>query len=156
MELINSLEIKWDPRFMQPEGYKKPDDPETSRIDPRVTTGGTLADAFRIFTDGYANDTTEAPDINFSNDPAPEIAVYTDGSALDNETDNVRAGAGVFFGEGDRNLATRVPKMLGPSNQVGEILAIKEAVEAAPLDAPLKIFSDSKYAIAGLTKNMHK
>jgi hypothetical protein len=57
MELINSLEIKWDPRFMQPEDYeeyKKPDDPETSRIDPRVTTGGTLADAFRIFTDGYA------------------------------------------------------------------------------------------------------
>jgi ribonuclease HI len=53
-------------------------------------------------------------------------------------------------------MAIRIPRILGPSNQVGEIIAIKEAVERAPLDAPLKIFSDSKYAIDGLTKNLPK
>ncbi|KAJ7671504.1 RnaseH-domain-containing protein [Mycena polygramma] len=36
------------------------------------------------------------------------------------------------------------------------MLAIKEAIEVAPPDAPLRIFSDSKYAIDGLTKNMHR
>ncbi|KAJ7036854.1 RnaseH-domain-containing protein [Mycena alexandri] len=45
---------------------------------------------------------------------------------------------------------------MGPSNQVGEVLAIKEAVERAPLNAPLKIISDSKYAIDGLTRNLPK
>jgi ribonuclease HI len=45
---------------------------------------------------------------------------------------------------------------MGPSNQVGEVIAIKEAAEIAPLNAPLKIFSDSKYAIEGLTKNLGK
>jgi ribonuclease HI len=45
---------------------------------------------------------------------------------------------------------------MGPSNQVGEVIAIKEAAEIAPPDAPLRIFSDSKYAIEGLTKNLEK
>ncbi|KAJ7033898.1 ribonuclease H-like protein [Mycena alexandri] len=53
-------------------------------------------------------------------------------------------------------MAIRVPEELGPSNQVGELLAIKEAVEAVPTNAPLRIFSDSKYAIDGLTKNLHR
>jgi ribonuclease HI len=43
-----------------------------------------------------------------------------------------------------------------PSNQVGEVLAIKEAVETAPLNVPLRIYSDSKYAIDGFTKNLQK
>ncbi|KAF8214141.1 RnaseH-domain-containing protein [Mycena galopus ATCC 62051] len=41
---------------------------------------------------------------------------------------------------------------MDPSNQIGEIIAIKEAAELAPIDSPLKIISDSKYAIEGLTK----
>jgi ribonuclease HI len=83
--------------------------------------------------------------------------VYTDGWALSNDTDDFKAGTGIFFGVGDpRNRAVRVPSKLGPSNQVGEILAIKEAVELAPLNAPLKIYSDSKYAIEGLTKYLQK
>jgi hypothetical protein len=32
----------------------------------------------------------------------------------------------------------RILLALGPSNQVGEIVAIKDAVETAPLNAPLK------------------
>ncbi|KAJ7620573.1 RnaseH-domain-containing protein [Mycena polygramma] len=53
-------------------------------------------------------------------------------------------------------MAIRIPRALGPSNQVGEIIAIKEAIEKAPPDAPLKIYSDSKYAIDGLTKNLQR
>jgi ribonuclease HI len=87
----------------------------------------------------------------------PRTDVYTDGSAIDNDTDDVKAGAGVYFGEGDpRNRSIRVPDEMWPSNQVGEILAIKEAVETAPLNVPLRIYSDSKYAIDGFTKNLQK
>jgi ribonuclease HI len=69
----------------------------------------------------------------------------------------VKAGAGVYFGEGDpRNRSIRVPDEMWPSNQVGEVLAIKEAVETAPLNVPLRIYSDSKYAIDGFTKNLQK
>ncbi|KAJ7631436.1 ribonuclease H-like protein [Mycena polygramma] len=71
--------------------------------------------------------------------------------------ENAQAGAGVYFGVGDpRNRAIRVPDEIGPSNQVGEVIAIKEAAELAPYNAPLKIISDSKYAIQGLTKNLRK
>jgi hypothetical protein len=157
--LLYSLENKWDPRLLQPEDYKEyqapeePTNPDTAMFNSRVTTEGTLADAFRIFTEGYGNNAHTAPDTRFASVQALEVTVYTDGSALNNHTDDVRAGAGIFFGIGDpRNRAIRVPSELGPSNQVGEILAIKEAVELAPLNAPLKIYSDSKYAIEGLTK----
>jgi ribonuclease HI len=148
---------------MQPEdyeGYQKPaerDESGAADFDSRITTNGTLGDALRIFTDGYVNLAHTAPDTSFSLNPAPEVTVYTNGSAIDNETDNLKAGAGVYFSEDDpRNIAIRVPHALGPSNQVGEMLAIKEAMEAAPPDVPLKIFSDSKYAIDGLTKNLQR
>jgi hypothetical protein len=60
-ELLNSLENKWDPRLMQPEDYEEyqtpaqREDPDTAEFDSRITTDGTLADDFRIFTQGYAN-----------------------------------------------------------------------------------------------------
>ncbi|KAJ6544197.1 hypothetical protein B0H19DRAFT_853797, partial [Mycena capillaripes] len=56
-ELLDSLEEKWDPRYMQPkdfEEYQTPTaeaDSETAEFDSRVTTDGTLADIFRIFTE---------------------------------------------------------------------------------------------------------
>ncbi|KAK7029102.1 hypothetical protein R3P38DRAFT_2407535, partial [Favolaschia claudopus] len=147
--LLNSIEDKWDPRVMQPEDYirknllrdQEPtahEDENTADFDTRVTTKGTLADVFRIFTNDESNGAHTAPTTKFANEQQPMITVFTDGSAIDNDTEDVKAGAGVFFGDGDtRNKALRVPEMLGPSNQVGEVLAIKEAIEAAPLDAPL-------------------
>ncbi|KAJ7671503.1 hypothetical protein DFH06DRAFT_980205 [Mycena polygramma] len=120
-DLMNSLEYKWDPRLMQPEDYEeyqKPaerDESGTVEFDSRVTTDGTLGDVFRIFTDGYANQTQIAPDTSFSLNQGPEVTVYTDGSAIDNETDKVKAGAGIYFRDGDpRNKAIRVPSALGP------------------------------------------
>ncbi|KAJ7613858.1 hypothetical protein DFH06DRAFT_1014505, partial [Mycena polygramma] len=54
-EMLNSLQYKWDPRLMQPEDYEARDEPDesgTAEFDSRITTNGTLGDAFRIFTDG--------------------------------------------------------------------------------------------------------
>jgi ribonuclease HI len=51
------------------------------------------------------------------------------------------------------NSAIKVP---GPrqSNQIGEIVAIIQAIDAIPLFRPLTIVSDSKYAIEGLTEHL--
>jgi ribonuclease HI len=162
-ELLNSLENKWDPRVVQPEDYEEyqtpseGDDPNVAEFDARITTDGTLADTFRIFTRGYMNNTHTAPDTRFAPNQGLEVEVYTDGSAIDNNTGNVKAGAGIFFGADDpRNKAIRIPDELGPSNQVGEVVAIREAVEIAPIIEPLRIYTDSKYAKDGFTKNLQK
>ena len=79
--------------------------------------------------------------------------MYTDRSCLNNGTAEARAGSGVWFGADDpRNVAVRVP---GPdqSNQIGELLAILYAVKMTPTAALLRIRSDLKFAIEGLTKH---
>ncbi|KAJ7930883.1 hypothetical protein B0H13DRAFT_1858393 [Mycena leptocephala] len=68
-----------------------------------------------------------------------------------------RAPGSTYIGEEDpRSRAIRIPDYMGPSNQVGEAIAIKEAAEIAPLNTPLRILSDSKYVIEGLTKNLQR
>ena len=53
-----------------------------------------------------------------------------------------------------RNRAIKIPSELQLSNQVGELIAIKETLETCPIDILLTIYSDSKYAIHALTKNL--
>jgi ribonuclease HI len=161
--MLYSLLPKWNPMLPQPEDWEAgfnvaaPQDPNTKVFNPKVTTHGTLADTFRIFTEGI-----DGGDVAPHNSPEPEpdeeeIIAYTDGSAMNNGRDEATAGSGVYFGDGDiRNIATRVPAKLNPSNQVAEILAIKQACEACPKDIPLTIISDSKYSIDGLTKNLSR
>ncbi|KAJ7615151.1 hypothetical protein DFH06DRAFT_925286, partial [Mycena polygramma] len=56
--LLNSLEDKWNPLLVQPEDYEDgPQDPPQLSgsevlFNPKITTKGTLANAFRIFTEG--------------------------------------------------------------------------------------------------------
>ena len=79
--------------------------------------------------------------------------MYTDGSCLNNGTAETRAGSGVWFGADDpRNVVVRVPG-LDQSNQIGELLAILHAVKMTPTAALLRIRSDSKFAIEGLTQH---
>ncbi|KAJ7152401.1 hypothetical protein C8R46DRAFT_1357467 [Mycena filopes] len=126
-------------------------------FDPKITTKGNLGDAFRIFTEKLKSGPTP-PDTRIEPEADEDrIIVYTDGSATNNGKANARAGAGAYYGPDDvRNLAIRVPEEQLPSNQTAEILAIKETIESNPKDVPLKILSDSKYVIEGLTKNLHK
>src|SRR5260370_42530167 len=82
------------------------------------------------------------------------ISVYTNGACYNNGKLNAKCGSGIWFApDNPRNAAIRVP---GPhqSNQVGEIVAIIEAISTTPPFQPLTILSDSKYAIEGLTKHL--
>ncbi|PBK88962.1 ribonuclease H-like protein, partial [Armillaria gallica] len=75
---------------------------------------------------------------------------YTDGSIYDNGTTDARAGAGVWYGEGDeRNITVRLP---GPhqTNNMAEIWVVLEQVLAAACNKIMITVSDSKYVIEGL------
>jgi ribonuclease HI len=164
-DLLDALEEKWDPREPQPEDYENEEDPgeetneETFVFDAKVTTHGTIADTFRIFTNATPKNLHSiAPDTRHSPDPNEDpIEAYTDGSAMNNGGENARAGAGIYFGDNDpRNRAIRIPDKLRPSNNVGELVAIKETIEACPKDVPLAIHSDSRVSIDILTRNLKK
>ncbi|TEB20482.1 ribonuclease H-like protein [Coprinellus micaceus] len=81
-----------------------------------------------------------------------EMQVYTDGSSVGNGTNAARAGAGVFFGVGNRkNGSYRVP---GPeqTNNRGEIYAVYRALLSADPHKHLTIYTDSVYVINMLTE----
>lgn len=80
------------------------------------------------------------------------VRIYTDGSSLANGRAGSRAGVGVWFGEGDRrNIAER---LIGDpqTNQRAELQAIYRALEVAPIDEPVQIFTDSQYSINCVTQ----
>ncbi|KAI0812433.1 ribonuclease H-like protein, partial [Irpex lacteus] len=82
--------------------------------------------------------------------------VYTDGSCLNNGSLNSTAGAGIWFGKEDkRNIAIRVQDNL-QSNNTGELTAILYVLQSTPKIIPLKIKSDSSYAINGIIWNSRK
>jgi ribonuclease HI len=80
------------------------------------------------------------------------LKIYTDGSSLANGKKGARAGLGVFFGTNDpRNLSER---LIGEpqTNQRAELMAILRALEVAPLEQTVQIFSDSQYSINCVTQ----
>lgn len=79
--------------------------------------------------------------------------VYTDGSCLNNGNKNAIAGAGIYIDSIPPIIhSIKIPNELQQSNQIGEIIAIKEAMERLPKDRELLIRSDSRTTIDGLTK----
>ena len=125
-------------------------------FDPSITSKDDLSECFRIFTDPT----------RISNKPAErippretllsirEIETYTDGACFNNGKANARSGSGVWFGpNSDMNRAIR-NQGTTQSNQVGELIAIIAAVESVPICQPLKIITDSRYAIDGLTTHL--
>jgi len=125
-------------------------------FDPTITCKNSLAECFRIFTDPSRLTTVPAQRY-YTARIIPQghlVMVYTDGACVNNGKLNARCGSGVYFGPNDqRNLAFR-PSGDNQSNQVGEIVAILKAATAIPKFLPLKIISDSLYAINGLTKHL--
>ena len=82
------------------------------------------------------------------------VTVYTDGACINNGKKNSRCGSGVWFGQDDpRNRALRIPGD-AQSNQVGKIAAVIAALEMIPPYQPVKIYTDSKYVIEGLTTHL--
>ncbi|KAG6894055.1 hypothetical protein C0992_007657, partial [Termitomyces sp. T32_za158] len=160
--LLDTLPPKWDPRTPLPrlepprtqEEYGD-DVEEWTEFDKNMITKGPLSEAFRIFTEGERED--QIPDLSKPTEAGSTLILATDGSCEKNGDDDAKVGAGVFYKDGsDLNLSVRVPSHLTQSNQTGELLALKEAVEAAPNNANLKIELDSKYVIDRVTKNLKR
>ncbi|KAJ4469749.1 hypothetical protein C8J55DRAFT_386713, partial [Lentinula edodes] len=127
-ELLNTLPQKWNPLRKLPEDSEPAELPpnisnDSQVFDWRITTQGTLTDAFRIFTSGAKN--TSLPDRYWNPNDAEEwITIYTDGSCEKNGDSDAVAGAGVYCPEIPRsNQAIRLPRDLKQSNQTGEIIA---------------------------------
>jgi ribonuclease HI len=162
-QMLDSLEPKWNPLNTQPEDYEEAPTPHIELesgekvFDTRITTRGSLGDAFRIFTDGLKGGDT-APQTRL--DPEPDeddVVVYTDGSATGNGRHDASAGSGAYYAEEDvRNLVIRVPEEMRQTNNVAEILAVKETIEANPKNIALRIKTDSKLVVDGLTANLRR
>ena len=85
-----------------------------------------------------------------ANRPLPENAIvaYTDGACSGNPGP---AGAGVVLIDGKERR--ELSEYLGTgTNNIAELTAIELAVRAAPSDRPIRVHTDSSYAIGVLTK----
>ncbi|KAJ3770096.1 hypothetical protein FB446DRAFT_647504, partial [Lentinula raphanica] len=130
MELIRALPPKWNPLSKLPEDDEPDAIPGTGSrnsalFDWRLTTTGTLADAFRIFTEGETNDELPTRQWDQNIDPGANapVLVYTDGSCS-NDTNGPEAGAGIHFPDDtERDRAIKIPQSLKQTNQTGEIIA---------------------------------
>jgi ribonuclease HI len=83
-----------------------------------------------------------------------EITIYTDGSCINNGKLNVKCGSGIWISKNHPlNHAISIP---GPkqSNQISEIVAILVALQSMSPMKPVKIITDSKYIIRGLTTHL--
>ncbi|KAM0713610.1 hypothetical protein Q7P37_010572 [Cladosporium fusiforme] len=79
------------------------------------------------------------------------VKIYTDGSSLGNGQVGAVGGVGVYFGPGDgRNLSEGLTGSR-QTNQRAELTAIQRALELAPRDRKIVIYSDSNYAINCVT-----
>lgn len=83
-----------------------------------------------------------------SNESAPKVVIYADGSCLKNGTAEARAGAGIVLMTDDRRRIKLKACFLGAAtNQQAEILACAVALESLKRPARVRIFSDSKYVV---------
>ena len=159
-KLMDALAPKWRPRNRTNPDNNDLGTPTTAEenLGEGVTVSTVreetnLRDSIRIFTDRKnLLDATTLPVQPGEAGLNTELTVYTDGSCTNNGTEDARAGSGVWYGPLDpRNMAIRVPGDK-QSNQIGELLAVLYAVKNAPGNRPLRIKSDSEFAIKGLTK----
>jgi len=73
---------------------------------------------------------------------------------MNNSKKNTHCGSGVWFAQDDpRNRALQIPGN-AQSNQIGEIAVIIAALDTIPPYQPVKIYTNSKYMIDGLTAHL--
>ena len=158
--LLNTLAPKWRPTAprnsvdstpvipVRPEG-----EPTDSVLVNTAREATNLRDSIRIFT--KRENLLEATSLSTAEDDErlrTDLIVYTDGSCMGNGTDEARAGSGIWYSDHDsRNTALRVPGDK-QSNQVGELLAILHTIKNTPGNQQLRIRTDSRFAMDGLTK----
>jgi ribonuclease HI len=125
-------------------------------FDPSITIKNSLAECFRIFTDPeqITNEPAKRPEAPRTRLRLQELTIYTDGACYNNGKEDARSGSGMWIAQDhEMNKAIKIPGDTH-SNQIGEIVAVIAAVEATPPFQPLKIVTDSKYVIEGLTTHL--
>ena len=158
--LLNKILPNWDPRSdegsalegQQPPG---PELEEDEIIVSKANRTTNLKDTIVIFNDALpnANNPTQHSTADAATLPPETTTIFTDGACINNGCENAAAGSGIWYGDNDpRNTSVRVTHA-NQSNQTGELMAILIAVRDNPPGNNLRIISDSRYAIEGLTKN---
>ncbi len=159
-DLLATLPSRWDPRERAPEAYEQSvmdglqqegNEPSIIPFDRRVTTEGDIGQAFRVFTDPgpVSGDVIQMELL----EDGSRVTVATDGSCLRNGEQDAQAGAGVFFGSGNRlNACLRLPKDMDQSNQTGEMSATLVATVSAPTQGRLTQETDSRTTLDSVTK----
>ncbi|KAF7797785.1 hypothetical protein EIP86_008987 [Pleurotus ostreatoroseus] len=129
---------------------------EVLTFDPSVTEDGDLSACLRIFTEPGAA-ANACPTRHCFTARGPPVAVYIDGSWINNRQYEAPVGAGVFYVPGHPyNKSVRVASP-GATSQTGEIAAIYcVALAQKHLPADLHIVSDSRTTIDGLTKSLKR
>ncbi|KAG2053127.1 ribonuclease H-like protein [Suillus hirtellus] len=82
------------------------------------------------------------------------ITIYTDGSCKNNGKLNAACGSGIWINEG--NPMNKAIRVLGnkQSNQIGELAAVLVALQSTNPLTPIRIITDSKYVINGITNHL--
>jgi ribonuclease HI len=130
----------------------------TILFEPSITCKQDLVECFHIFTNPEKLTNRPAqryytPGVTLH---AWEVTVFTDGACFNNRKLNARCGSGVWFGSDHHtNMALKVPG-IHQSNQIGEVVAILKAASTIPKSIPLKVMTDSMYAINGLMEHLGK
>jgi len=136
----------------------------TCTFDPNVTAYGTPMNHVRIFQRHKTYKSRKQDDVFIRRQPAnrrqhtqpldqrgkKHLTIYTDGSSTLNGAENSQAGAGIYVkGHKDMCQSIRIPGE--QTNQRAELVAILIAIQKAP-DAQIKVYTDSRYCIDGITK----
>jgi hypothetical protein len=106
--LIETLPPKWNPTSLTnlAPNHTDNDSDEWIPFSPSLMTAETIKDIFRVFMEG---DPSNEIIMNMEPEHGPSTCVATDGSTLGTGTTSARAGAGIFYTEGNpRNTSLRL------------------------------------------------
>ncbi|KAG9712724.1 hypothetical protein KCU75_g24689, partial [Aureobasidium melanogenum] len=98
----------------------------------------------------YKEPTTKWQAVNLQDDKP--VIIYTDGSSLGNGAHGAVAGVGVYFGPKDKRNLSEPLSGTRQTNQRAELTAIQRALEIAPRNRPVTIYTDSNYSIKCVTE----
>ncbi|KAG9693288.1 hypothetical protein KCU95_g9755, partial [Aureobasidium melanogenum] len=113
-------------------------------FDPRITLNALTGKV------EYKEPTTKWQAVNLQDDKP--VIIYTDGSSLGNGAHGAVAGVGVYFGPKDKRNLSEPLSGTRQTNQRAELTAIQRALEVAPRNRPVTIYTDSNYSIKCVTE----
>ena len=170
-KIIQNLPEKWNPRRTTPDrdgldfpitkDRQIPSYEELILFNPNITEDKKPEDLVRVFTNTITKQRKKKT-IEIETKPAYRkkvnkqkrlMKLYTDGSSIDNGSENAKTGAGIWESpDSQNNKAIKIPGKNG-TNQRAEIIA---AIEAAKIEKQneLIIATDSRYVIDGMIKNI--